>query len=273
MKKLDTIFKMHRIDSVMHFAAYSLVGESVMHPLKYYQNNFTATTGLVRVMLSHGVKRFIFSSTAAVYGEPETVPITEKQTCRPTNPYGASKRAVERMLSDCDTAYGLKSVCLRYFNAAGADESGVIGERHDPETHLIPLVLKAAAGALENIEIFGTDYPTSDGTCIRDYIHVNDLAAAHLLALKALIHGNQSAIYNLGNNRGYSVREVIECARNITGEVIPVVETDRRPGDPAILVADSHRIRTELGWAPQYEDLAAIVGTAWNWHRREAGRE
>lgn len=264
---LDRLFTDHSIDAVMHFAAFSLVGESVVNPLKYYRNNLARTVELLEAMIRHRVMRFIFSSTAAVYGEPTVIPITEEQPCKPTNPYGATKLAVERMLRDCDAAHGLKYVSLRYFNAAGAHESGIIGEKHQPESHLIPLILKVATGERENISIFGTDYPTPDGTCLRDYIHVNDLARAHLLALEALMDGSGSMVYNLGNSRGFSVREVIELSRNITGHPIPVVETERRAGDPAVLVASSDKIRRELGWQPKYEELQTIIETAWNWHR------
>lgn len=223
-------------------------------------------------MLEHGVKHFIFSSSAAVYGEPVEIPITEDHPSNPTNPYGSTKLTVEGILHSCDAAYGLKSVSLRYFNAAGADESGEIGERHEPESHLIPLVLQVATKERNDIRIFGTDYPTHDGTCIRDYIHVNDLTQAHLLALESLLSGAESAIYNLGNSRGHSVREVIDVCRKVTGRPIQVVETDRRPGDPAVLVASSEKIRKALGWKPRYEDLETIVRTAWNWHRNEAER-
>ncbi len=269
---LGKIFSDHRIEAVMHFAAYSLVGESVEDPLDYYRNNLARTVELLNTMVRHNVRRFIFSSTAAVYGEPIKVPVTEDHPCSPTNPYGASKIAVERMLQDCDFAYGLKYVNLRYFNAAGADASGEIGERHEPETHLIPLILKVATGKLKNIRIFGTDYPTPDGTCIRDYIHVNDLTQAHMLALEALLAGEESSVYNLGNSKGYSVREVIELARKVTGQPIPAVETDRRRGDPAVLIAGSDKIRTSLGWEPRYEDLETIIKTAWIWHQREVRR-
>ncbi len=267
---LDKLFSTHKISAVMHFAAFSLVGESVEKPLKYYRNNMAATTELLDSMIRHKVKRFIFSSTAAVYGEPVEIPITESHPCDPTNPYGAGKIAVERMLKDCDSAYGLKYISLRYFNASGADESGDIGERHTNETHLIPLILEVAHGRRENIDIFGTNYPTHDGTCIRDYIHVSDLTQAHLLALEALLSGGKSAVYNLGNNRGYSVREVIELARKVTGKPIPVVEADKRPGDPAILIASSDKIKKTLGWKPKFEDLENIIKTAWVWHQKEA---
>jgi UDP-glucose 4-epimerase len=267
---LDKLFSTHKISAVMHFAAFSLVGESVEKPLKYYRNNMAATAELLDSMIRHSVKRFIFSSTAAVYGEPVDIPITESHPCTPTNPYGESKIAVERMLKGCDSAYGLKYISLRYFNAAGADRSGKIGERHRNETHLIPLVLEVAAGRRENIKIFGTDYPTPDGTCVRDYIHVSDLSGAHLLALNSLLSGGDSAVYNLGNNRGYSVREVIELSRKVTGKPIPAIEADKRPGDPAILIASSDKIKKNLGWKPEYEDLETIIKTAWKWHQKEA---
>jgi UDP-glucose 4-epimerase len=267
---LDKLFSTHKISAVMHFAAFSLVGESVEKPLKYYRNNMAATAELLDSMIRHNVKRFIFSSTAAVYGEPVDIPITESHPCNPTNPYGESKIAVERMLKDCDSAYGLKYISLRYFNAAGADKSGKIGERHRNETHLIPLVLEVAAGRRENIKVFGANYLTPDGTCIRDYIHVSDLSGAHLLALNSLLSGGDSAVYNLGNNRGYSVREVIELATKVTGKPIPAIEADKRPGDPAILIASSDKIKKNLGWKPEYEDLETIIKTAWKWHQKEA---
>jgi len=264
---LDKIFSTHHIDAVMHFAAYSLVGESVVNPLKYYRNNLAETTELLDAMRRHHVMRFIFSSTAAVYGEPIEVPISEDHPCAPTNPYGATKLAAERMLQYCDAAHNLKFMVLRYFNAAGADESGKLGERHEPETHLIPCILKAAAGELAQVQIFGTRYATPDGTCLRDYIHVSDLTQAHLLALEALLSGKNSCTYNLGNSTGYSVREVIAAARKVTGHPIPAVEIDPRPGDPAVLIADSTKIRTELGWRPKFEDLETMIQSAWDWHR------
>jgi UDP-glucose 4-epimerase len=241
----------------------------VENPLKYYRNNLAATTVLLSEMVRHRVKRFIFSSTAAVYGEPLEIPITENHPSNPTNPYGATKIAVERMLHDCDSSYGLKYISLRYFNASGADESGTIGERHTQETHLIPLILKVATGERKDVRIFGTDYPTPDGTCIRDYIHVSDLTGAHLLALQELLSGGESAVYNLGNNQGYSVREVVELAKKVTGKKIPVIEADRRPGDPAILVASSEKIKASLGWKPKFENLETIIKTAWVWHQNE----
>lgn len=265
---LEKVFAAYPLDAVMHFAAHSLVGESMTRPLAYYRNNLGATTVLLEAMLRHGVERFIFSSSAAVYGEPAQVPIPEEAPLAPTNPYGASKRAVEELLAWCATAHGLRAVSLRYFNAAGADPAGRLGERHDPETHLVPLVLQAAAGRRDAIQIFGTDYPTPDGTCIRDYVHVTDLAAAHLLALEALMDGAGGAVYNLGNSRGHSVREVIATARRVTGREIPEREAPRRPGDPAVLVAASDKARRELHWRPRFEGLETIIRTAWDWHRK-----
>lgn len=267
---LDRIFAGKPIDAVMHFAAYSLVGESVQRPIDYWANNVGSTATLLQAMLAHGVKRFVFSSTAAVYGEPERIPIDENAVVRPTNPYGASKAAVERMLEEAHAANGLAYVVLRYFNASGAHPDGHIGERHRPETHLIPLVLEVATGRRPHISVFGTDYPTKDGTCLRDYVHVCDLAQAHLLALDALAKGRTKGVFNLGSSRGYTVREVIETARKVTGHAIPVVEGARRPGDPAVLVATSDRARDELGWRPRFEALETIVETAWKWAQRES---
>ncbi len=268
VRLLDRLFQEHRFDAVMHFAAFSQVGESVRRPLDYYRNNLSETMVLLEAMIRHGVKRFIFSSTAAVYGEPLQTPITERHPCLPTNPYGNTKLGVERMLADCDAAYGLRYTTLRYFNAAGADESGEIGEMHDPETHLIPIVLSAAVGRIEHIQIFGTDYPTPDGTCVRDYIHVNDLAQAHMLALGALLDGGDSTVYNLGSSNGFSVKEVIDIAESVTGRKIPVLEAPRRTGDPATLIASSDRIKEVLGWRPAYQTLQEIIRTAWNWHQK-----
>jgi len=262
---LNNIFSTHRIDVVMHFAAFSLVGESVQVPLKYYRNNVSETISLLDTMIGHGIKRFIFSSTAAVYGEPEKIPIAEDHPLNPTNPYGNTKLTVERMLAHCDTAHGLKSISLRYFNAAGAHPSGTIGEMHNPESHLIPLVLQAALSETP-VKIFGSSYPTKDGTCIRDYIHVCDLAQAHLLALLALLEGSETQVFNLGNSVGFSVRQVIELARKVTGRAIEAIEHERRPGDPAILVADSGKARRILGWSPAYENLETIIESAWRWH-------
>jgi UDP-glucose 4-epimerase len=267
---LEQVFSSRHFDAVMHFSAFTEVGESVRDPQKYYLNNVAGTLNLLKTMMRHHVKRFIFSSSAAVYGEPDYTPIDENHPCRPTNPYGRTKLMVEDILRDYDQAYGLRAIALRYFNAAGADASATIGERHDPESHLIPLVLKVATGERENITIFGTDHNTPDGTCLRDYVHVNDLAAAHLLALEALQNSAPSAAFNLGNSTGHSVREVIETARRITGHPIPAVEGDRRPGDPAVLVASSDKARKELGWQPKFETLDVIVESAWKWHTSQA---
>lgn len=265
--RLDQILLEKRIDAVVHFAAYTYVGESVLHPAKYFQNNLVNTLGLMECLRRHGIKRFVFSSTAATYGNPEQVPITEDTPQRPINPYGRSKLAMEWALGDYAHAYQWGFAALRYFNASGASPDGQIGEDHDPETHLIPLVLYAIMGKRPHIEIFGTDYPTPDGTCVRDYIHVDDLAEAHLLALEKLQPG-VALHYNLGIGRGYSVREVIRAAEEVTGKPCPVKEGPRRPGDPAILVASSDKIQKDLGWKPRYTDLRPIVETAWNWHRQ-----
>jgi len=270
---LDRLFTEHDISAVMHFAAFSLVGESVQEPLAYYRNNVARTIELLDAMRRHGIMRFIFSSTAAVYGEPVTTPISEDHPNQPTNPYGAGKLAVERMLADCAAGYGLRYIALRYFNAAGADSEGGLGERHEPESHLIPLVLQTATGERDSIQIYGEDYPTPDGTCLRDYVHVSDLAQAHLLALESLLRDGANAIYNLGNSKGYSVREVIDIARRITGRPIATRSATRRPGDPAVLVADSSKIRKALGWQPRYEQLESIIASAWDWHQQEAKRK
>ena len=255
------------IDCVMHFAAFSLVGESVEKPLPYYDNNVGKTTRLLMAMKEKGVTKFVLSSTAAVYGESAKVSIEETDPLIPTNPYGRTKLMIEQILEDAEQAYGMKYASLRYFNAAGADEKGDIGEDHDPETHLIPLVIQAALGQRKSISIFGTDWGTPDGTCIRDYVHVSDLAQAHILAAERLAEGRDSMIYNLGCQTGYSVLEIIQITRQVTGHEIPAVEADRRPGDPERLVASSARIRSELGWKPVYEDPERIIRTAWNWHR------
>jgi UDP-glucose 4-epimerase len=252
----------------MHFASCIQVGESLLKPDLYYRNNFCNTLNLLDAMVAHGVKHFIFSSTAAVFGEPDYVPIDEAHPARPINPYGISKWMVERALADYDRAFGLKSVCLRYFNAAGADPEGELGERHEPETHLIPLVLQAASGRRPEIAVFGRDYDTPDGTCIRDYVHVMDLCQAHLLALDALGIGGESDAFNLGNGSGFSVQQVIDAARRVTGRNIAVREAPRRPGDPARLVANSERAKRVLGWQPQYADLDVIVEHAWAWERK-----
>jgi UDP-glucose 4-epimerase len=264
---LNSIFQTHAVEAVIHFAADSLVGESVTDPLAYYDNNVVTAQRLLSAMKLHGVRNIVFSSTAAVYGEPEQVPIRETDATAPTSPYGETKLAIERMLRWCEGAYGIRSICLRYFNAAGAHPSGAIGEDHTPESHLIPIVLQVALGQRDAVSIFGDDYPTVDGTCVRDYVHVMDLANAHWLALQRLRQTGVSGIYNLGNGQGFSVRDVIEQARAVTGHPIPVQVTPRRPGDPAVLIASSERAKQELGWQPQHAALATIIASAWRWHR------
>ena len=265
---LDRILSTDNYDGVMHFAAFIQVGESVLEPAKYYRNNFVNTQILLDAMVHHGIDNFIFSSTAAIFGEPQYIPIDEAHPLVPISPYGRSKLMVEQMLEDYEHAYGLRSICLRYFNAAGANPEGKLGERHEPETHLIPLVLQAASGRCQAITVYGTNYDTPDGTCIRDYIHVSDLCDAHLLAMARLVGGGASARYNLGNGNGFSVQEVIETARAVTGRDIPVVYGERRGGDAARLVADSHRIVAELGWRPRYAALKDMVAHAWRWECR-----
>jgi UDP-glucose 4-epimerase len=269
---LDRVFTEHAIDAVVHFAAFIEVGESVRHPSRYYRNNVGNTLVLLDAMARHGVKRLVFSSTAAIFGLPAYTPIDEHHPKAPINPYGRSKWIVEQLLADYESAYGLHSVCLRYFNAAGADPAGALGERHEPETHLVPLVLQAASGRRGTISIFGEDYDTEDGTCIRDYIHVEDLAQAHRLALDHLLAGEGSVAFNLGNRNGHSIREVIDAARRVTGRDFPVESAPRRPGDPPVLVADSTRARAVLGWRPQYERLETIVAHAWAWELRKGER-
>ncbi len=264
---IDRLLK-RGFDAVMHFASFIQVGESMRYPDKYYQNNFVNTIKLLDTMRVHGVNRFIFSSTAATFGEPKYTPIDEQHPQLPINPYGRTKLMVEQLLTDYDKAYGLKSICLRYFNAAGADPDCQLGERHDPETHLIPLVLQAASGRRSHISVFGRDYDTPDGTCIRDYIHIQDLCSAHWLALRSLMNGEESQAYNLGNGRGFSVQEVIDAAIRITGREIAIVNAPRREGDPARLVADSTLIREKLGWQPEYADLNTIIEHAWMWEQR-----
>lgn len=264
---LDDLFHREKIDAVIHFAAYSLVGESVTNPLKYYDNNLYGTKVLLEAMVKNNVKKIVFSSTAATYGEPENIPILESDRTCPTNPYGETKLAMEKMFKWTAEAHGLRYVSLRYFNACGADESGKIGEAHNTETHLIPLILQVPNGKRESISIYGTDYDTPDGTCIRDYIHVTDLASAHILAVQYLENGGESDIFNLGNGVGYSVREVIDTARKITGHAIPAVETPRRAGDPARLVASSEKAKKILGWKPVHDSLEEIIASAWNWHK------
>lgn len=262
------ILRDHEVDIVVHFAANSLVGESVADPLKYFDNNVAATTQLVRTMTANGVKRIVFSSTAAVYGEPAATPIVETMPTQPTNPYGDTKLTIEHMLQWCHNAYGLDAVALRYFNAAGAHPALSIGEDHQPETHLIPLVLQTALGQRAEVAIYGDDYPTPDGTCIRDYVHVMDLASAHRLAVQSLRERAGFAAYNLGNGQGFSVREVLAAARDVTGRKIPATVRDRRAGDPAILVASAQKARSELGWVPLRDKLTDIVASAWEWHVR-----
>lgn len=267
-KKLDRLFR-RKFDVVMHFASSIQVGESVRDPGKYYRNNLVNTLNLLDSMCRHGVKRFIFSSTAAIFGEPRYTPIDERHPKDPINPYGRTKLMVEEVLRDYDGAYGLKSICFRYFNAAGADPEGVLGERHEPETHLIPLVLQVASGRKSHINVFGRDYDTPDGTCIRDFVHVSDLCSAHWLAAQSLVAGGESARYNLGNGSGFSVQEVISAAEEVTKRKIPFIDSPRRAGDPARLVADSAMARNNLAWSPVYTDLVSMIEHAWRW---EVGR-
>ena len=262
---LDDVFKKHSIDAVVHFAADSLVGESVNNPLKYYDNNVYGALSLLKVMQANDVKKIVFSSTAATYGEAKNFPIQESDPTVPTNPYGETKLAIEKMLKWTEAAYGIHYVALRYFNVAGAHMDGKIGEDHNPETHLIPIILQVALGSSEAISIFGEDYDTHDGTCIRDYIHVTDLANAHILALEKLRKEEASGIYNLGSGTGFTVKEVIEAARKVTGHPIPTVMAPRRTGDPARLVASSEKAKAELGWNPQYTSLEEMIGSAWRW--------
>jgi len=264
---LDQLFQTYPIGAVLHFAAYIEVGESVRYPDCFYANNVHGTLTLLQAMVAANVPYMVFSSTAAVYGIPTQVPLTETDPCAPINPYGRSKWMVEQMLADMERAYDLKSVIFRYFNAAGADPHGRLGEDHHPETHLIPLVLQAAMGRRPHISIYGSDYPTPDGTCIRDYIHVSDLANAHVLGLKYLLEGGTSTIFNLGNGQGFSVRQVIDAAARVTGCAIPVQQGDRRAGDPPVLIANADRARQVLGWQPQYADIEEMIRHAWVWHQ------
>ncbi len=264
---LDDLFKKETIEAVVHFAASSLVGESMQDPLKYYDNNLYGTMVLLKSMVENNVKKIVFSSTAATYGEPESIPILETDKTEPTNPYGETKLAMEKMFKWANVAYGINFVSLRYFNACGAHKSGQIGEDHDPESHLISIILQVANKKREYINIFGDDYNTPDGTCIRDYIHVTDLAQAHYLAIKFLEENNKSEIFNLGNGTGFSVKEVIETARKVTGDKIPEVISQRRAGDPARLIASSEKAKEVLGWRPQYTSLEEIIETAWLWHK------
>ncbi len=263
---MDRLFSENRIDAVIDFAAFSLVGESVQNPLKYYENNVYGTLKLLQAMVKAGVDKIVFSSTAAVYGEPENNIILESDKTFPTNPYGETKLAVEKILKWSDRAYGIKFAALRYFNAAGAHISGKIGEDHSPETHLIPIIIQTAAGKRDKLYIFGDDYPTKDGTCIRDYIHVTDLADAHIKALEKLVRTNESGIYNLGNGKGFSVKEVVDAVKKVTGKDFPVEIKERRPGDPSSLIASSKKAMEELGWTPKYNTLDKIIETAVKWH-------
>ncbi len=265
---LEDVFSKHSIDAVIDFAAYSLVGESVTEPAKYFENNIGGTLSLLKKMRKYNVKYIVFSSTAATYGEPEGIPILESDKTVPTNPYGESKLCVEKILHWFDEAYGTKYAVLRYFNAAGAHKSGTIGEDHFPESHLIPIILQTALGKREFIGIFGDDYATEDGTCIRDYIHVTDLAQAHILALEKTMEENKSRTYNLGNGKGFSVKEVVEMARKVTGKEIPAKIEPRRAGDPSVLIASSEKIIKELGWEPKYNTLEEIIASAWQWHQK-----
>jgi UDP-arabinose 4-epimerase len=267
-RRLEDVFELYSPVAVIHFAAFAYVGESVVDPGKYYRNNVAGTLTLLETMRNKGVDKLVFSSTCATYGLPQDIPIREDHPRKPINPYGAGKLMVEQMLADFEVAHGLRSISLRYFNAAGADPDSEIGEDHDPETHLVPLVLEAAAGRRPHITVYGDDYDTPDGTCIRDYIHVTDLAQAHVLALRALEKGRNSTAYNLGNGKGFSVREVIEIAAKVTGRAIPSIVGPRRPGDPPRLIADAARAIQELQWQPCYNGLPAIIETAWKWLNR-----
>lgn len=264
---LDSVFDKEKIDAVIHFAANSLVGESMVNPLKYYDNNLCGTKVLLEAMVAHKMDKIVFSSTAATYGEPERVPILETDRTEPTNTYGETKLSMEKMFKWTGLAHGLRFVSLRYFNACGAHVSGKIGEAHKPETHLIPLILQVPNGQRDHISVFGEDYQTKDGTCVRDYIHVTDLAQAHIKAVDYLMKGNESNIFNLGNGIGFTVNEVIDTARKVTGQSIKAVVEGRRAGDPAQLIASSEKARTVLGWNPEHADLEEIIATAWNWHK------
>ena len=266
-KSLNKVFEENKIDAVIHFAANSLVGESMTNPLKYFNNNVHGTEVLLKVMVAHDVNKIVFSSTAATYGEPKNIPILESDETNPTNAYGETKLCMEKMMKWADKAHGVKYISLRYFNVAGAHVSGEIGEDHNPETHLIPLILQVPLGKREFISIFGDDYETHDGTCIRDYIHVTDLADAHILAVHKLREGSESNIYNLGSGNGFTVKEMIEAARKVTEHEIPAKVCERRAGDPAKLVASSEKARRELGWNPKYENVEDMISSAWNWHK------
>lgn len=264
---LDNLFEKEKIDSVIHFAANSLVGESMVDPLKYYDNNLYGTMVLLKSMVENGIDKIVFSSTAATYGEPESIPILESDRTEPTNTYGETKLSMEKMFKWAAKAHDLRYVSLRYFNACGAHVSGKIGEAHNPESHLIPIILQVPNGQREAVSIFGEDYNTKDGTCVRDYIHVTDLAQAHILAVKYLQDGHESNIFNLGNGVGFTVKEVIETARKVTGHSIPAVVAPRRAGDPATLIASSDKAKEILGWKPEHDSLEEIIATAWKWHK------
>jgi len=268
LKHLENFFKEYKIGAVIHFAAYAYVGESITDPQKYYSNNLQNTINLLHHLLKNNIKYFIFSSTCATYGNPKKIPIDEGHPQFPINPYGRSKKMIEEILEDYSNSYDLKFISLRYFNAAGADPDGETGENHDPETHLIPLVLDVAAGKSEAIQVFGTDYDTKDGSCIRDYIHVSDLASAHVLALEMMLNGSPRGFYNLGTGHGHSVLDVIENVSKITGINIPFISVDRRAGDPPVLVASNEKAVNELGWEPKYTNIEDIIRTAWNWHKK-----
>lgn len=264
---LDSVFEKESVDAVIHFAANSLVGESMTNPLKYYDNNLYGTKVLLESMVAHNIDKIVFSSTAATYGEPENTPILESDRTEPTNPYGETKLSMEKMMKWTGVAHGLRYVALRYFNACGAHISGEIGEAHNPETHLIPLILQVPNGQRDYISIFGEDYDTKDGTCVRDYIHVTDLAQAHILAVRYLMEGGRSDVFNLGNGVGFTVKEVIETARKVTGHPIPAQVAPRRAGDPAKLIASSEKAKQVLGWRPEHAELEEIIATAWKWHK------
>jgi UDP-glucose-4-epimerase GalE len=269
--ELDACLSRHRIDAAMHFAAFIEVGESVADPQKYYANNVAGTLQLLLALVRHGIRHFVFSSSAAIYGNPLQVPIDEEHSARPLNPYGWAKLMVEIMLADFQSAYGLNWIALRYFNAAGADEAADIGEWHNPESHLIPRLLDAALDRRQPVRVYGRDYPTPDGTCIRDYIHVNDLASAHVRALEHLAAGGSSGVFNLGQGRGYSVMEVIGKVQEITGRTLVVQKVDRRPGDAAVLIASNQKALQQLGWSLHHSDLDNIIASAWKWHRNMRG--
>ncbi|MBR3458420.1 MAG: UDP-glucose 4-epimerase GalE [Selenomonadaceae bacterium] len=265
---LEDVFQRYPIEAVFHFAAFAYVGESVEKPEMYYRNNVMNTLNLLMVMRKYACRKIVFSSTCATYGEPDRIPITEDMDQKPVNPYGVSKLMVERILQDYERAYGMEYMILRYFNATGADPDGEIGENHQPETHLIPLILEVAEGKKRSVQVFGGDYPTTDGSCVRDYIHVSDLADAHLLALRQLEMGKGSACFNLGNGCGFSVLEIVEAASKVTGKHLDVVICERRPGDPAVLVGSSDKAKCLLGWAPRYTDVETMIAHSWNWYRK-----